>query len=131
MPQLGDWNSRHQLLVPLGASFMLFYSFKIISDRFIRSSTVKVAIISAIIALLVATSVVSYLDYQRDSYKQISLLDNIKNKEEIRNHTTFLFEDQTIQLNANTRSYRFSEYTGMLQVRFWWSKSLRFRCKQF
>jgi hypothetical protein len=115
MPELSDWNSRHQLLVPLGASFMLFYGFKIASDRIIKSSFVKVFLISVIIALFVMCNVVNYLDYQRDWYKEVSLIDNFKKSEEIKNHTTFLFDDKTSSLNANNRVYRFTEYSTMLQ----------------
>jgi hypothetical protein len=46
------------------------------------------------------------------------LIHNFKKNEEIRNHTTFLFDDKTANLNANGRTYRFYEYGGMLQYAF-------------
>jgi hypothetical protein len=118
LPDLADWQSRHQLLVPLGASFMLFYGYKIASNRLVKSSFVKVSVISVIVALFVVGNVVSYLDYQKDWYKEVSLIHNFKKNEEIRNHTTFLFDDKTANLNANGRTYRFYEYGGMLQYAF-------------
>ncbi len=118
VPSLVDWGSRHQLLVPLGASFMLFYGFKIASNRVVKSSFVKVSIISVIVALFVIGNVVSYLDYQKDWFKEVSLIHNFKKSEEIKNHTTFLFDDKTANSNANNRVYRFYEYGGMLQNAF-------------
>jgi hypothetical protein len=118
LPDLADWDSRYQLLVPLGASFMLFYGYKITSNRVVKSSFTKVSVISVIVALFVIGNVVSYLDYQKDWFKEVSLIHNFKKNEEIRNHTTFLFDDKTANSNANWRTYRFYEYDGMLQYAF-------------
>lgn len=118
VPSFADWQSRHQLLIPLGASFLLFYGFKIASNRVVKSSFVKVSVISVIVTLFVIGNVVSYLDYQKDWFKEVSLIHNFKKSEEIKNHTTFLFDDKTANLNANNRIYRFYEYGGMLQYAF-------------
>jgi hypothetical protein len=113
-PSLDDWNSRHQLLLPLGASFILYYGFMILGEKANISSLYKNLLLSLILAMFLSINILGYADYQRDWYKQVSLIENFKASESIRNNTTILFEDHTTNLNANNRSYRFYEYGGMM-----------------
>jgi hypothetical protein len=60
----------------------------------------------------------NYLTYQADEYKQLSLMDQFKSSDVMKNYTTFLFVDGTRNLNARDRPYDFYEYTGMLTQLF-------------
>ena len=60
MPSIYDAESRHQLLVPLGAAFMLYYGFKI----FIKPKY-NTFICFFIICLFIITNLNIYLSYQR------------------------------------------------------------------
>jgi hypothetical protein len=117
-PELHDWNSRHQLLLPLGASFILYYGLMTLAERVNLSSMNKKILLSFLMAVFLSANILGYADYQRDWYKQVSLIENIKASETIRSDTTILFEDHTTDLNANNRSYRFYEYGGMMLAAF-------------
>ena len=112
-PYLTDWDSRHQLLVPLGAALIICYVL-----NFLLRREVLVFVFSFFIAIFLLTNILSYLDYQRDWYKQLSLVENFRKNEIIRNNSTFLMCDGTLDLNADHRTYRFYEYTGLMKKTF-------------
>lgn len=118
LPTVGGWESRHQLLLPLGASFMLYFGIIIATQKLPKRSLFRGFVLFTIIILFTATNVMSYVDYQKDWYKQVSLIDNFQDNEVIRDHTTFLFQDQSSDLNANNRSYEFYEYAGLMRYAF-------------
>ena len=113
VPYISDWESRHQLLVPLGVAIILCY----VSKFFFRRE-VLLFVLSFIIAIFIVTNISSYIAFQRDWYKQLSLIENFKLNEIIRSNTTFLMSDETLYLNANRREYRFYEYTGLMKKAF-------------
>lgn len=117
-PSLSDWNSRDQLLVPLGAAFILCYGIKIISSRFDINTHIRTFIYCLVIILCINLNFNTYLNYQIDWYKQVSIIENLKTNTEIQNHTTILFKDNTIDYNVNKRLYRFYEYTGMMKYAY-------------
>jgi hypothetical protein len=116
MPYLGDWESRHQLLVPLGAGFILFYGFKLLLNKLKANSRMQVFVYSVIIVSFISTNIKTYIEYKKDWYKQLALIENFKSEEIIKNNTSFLFEDKTFELNAKGRIYRFYEYTGLMKL---------------
>lgn len=125
-PMLNDWGSRHALLLPLGLSFILYYILTVSSSALRLNPNVKIIILSVILASFVSYNISIYTDFQLDWYKQESLIFNLKECKCIRDHTTFLFEDRTRDLNADNREYRFYEYTSMMKYVFGDEK--RFGC---
>lgn len=113
MPQLFDWADRHAMLIPLGSACILFYGIKICVGSSMRNS-----IYAFFIALFITANFLGYLDWQRDAFKQLSLIEQIKNSDVIKNNTTLLVQDNTTDLNAMRRKYFFYEYTGMLKQVF-------------
>jgi len=71
----------------------------------------------------------NYLDYQKDDYKQLSLMEQFESSDIMKNYTTFLFVDGARDLNARDRTYRFYEYTGMMAYVF--DDETRFGCEQY
>jgi hypothetical protein len=118
LPTVGGWASRHQLLLPLGASFMLYLGIIIATQKLPKRGLFRGFVLFTIIILFTASNVISYVDYQKDWYKQVSLIDNFRDNEVIMDHTTFLFQDQSSDLNANNRAYDFYEYTGIMRYAF-------------
>ncbi len=118
IPKLADWSSRYQLLIPLGASFTLYYGVKILLDQLKLNSSVKIFIFCAITILFVNSNISDYLAFQKDWYKQSSLMEHFKESTIIKNNTSFLFVDNTWQLNANRRNYRYYEYSEMMRYVF-------------
>jgi len=118
IPSLNEWSSRHQLLLPLGASFILYYGLKILLNKLRITVRLQNFIFFTIIIIFVNANITNYLAFQKDWYKQYSLSENIKTSEILKNNTSFLFIDNLRELNANGRTYRYYEYTGLMEYAF-------------
>lgn len=117
IPQLGDWESRHQLLTPLGISMILCYGIKIVSNIFSLKELTRKFLLFSVIVFFILLNNKNYLGYWIDWFKQESLIENIKTSEVIKENTTFIFSD-FVDLNAHGRRYRFYEYTGLMKYAF-------------
>jgi len=111
VPALADWNSRHQLLVPLGASLVLFYGIELLM---LKWGKLKLFVYSLFIALFVNMNIHDCLEYQKDWYKQVALREAFKESRIIRDNTMFIFVDNATGMNADDRIYREYEYTGIM-----------------
>jgi hypothetical protein len=118
VPTLYDWNSRLQLLVPAGASLMLYFSLKLIFNWLRFSQQVRCAGFAVFLTVFIIFNITGYLDYQGDWYKQLSLIQQMKENAIIKDNTTFLFKDETLRLNAMKRTYNFYEYSGIMKRAF-------------
>jgi hypothetical protein len=115
IPALGDWASRFQLLVPFGVSFLLVYGFKLLCRH--RAFTFPIYFLLGI--MFIHAAILDKISFQRDWYKQLSIIENMRNSTLIVNNTSFLFRDDTrADLNFNSRTYRFYEYTGLMKEAF-------------
>ncbi len=113
-PHLNDWQSRHQLIIPLGVSLILVYGTRLL----IPSETIQKILYSLLISSFILTNIIYYANFQKDWYKQVSLMENFKASEIIKGNTTFLFDDRIEELNANHRTYRYYEYAGQMKLVF-------------
>lgn len=128
--------SRYELLIPLGASFIIYYGLefvfgimgKIVSARLHRSfSSLSTALlVSFLLAMFVTVSFVSYMEFQRDWYKQVSVIDDFRSSQVLQTHTSFLFADHADYLNMYGRGYAFYEYTSMMKYVF--GDEVRYGC---
>jgi hypothetical protein len=75
-------------------------------------------VLAALIAVFVLSNIDNCAQFQRDAYKQESLLRHFANDPAIREGSSFVVDDQTHYLDANQRQYRFYEYAGMLYAVF-------------
>lgn len=121
-PQLLDWENRHQLLIPLGASLLLVYGVKLLSRR----TVFTLPIYLSLIFIFIHADMLGHISFQRDWYKHLSLIENMRISPAIRNNTSFLFKDETPDLNCNSRSTAYYEYTGSMKEAF--KEEGRFGC---
>ncbi len=63
-------------------------------------------------------NVKSYGEYWVDWYKALSLVNQFKSSQVIRDHTSFLIRDDAPQFNAKKRWLRFYEYAALMSVAF-------------
>ena len=113
VPVYWDWNSRFQMLVPLGAGFIIVYL-----GRIFLTSKARVLLYSLLVVLFIYANYTVYMKFQQDWFKQLSIVENLKKEEIMKNNTTFLFTDRAPKFNANDRQYRFYEYTGLMKLAF-------------
>jgi hypothetical protein len=117
-PSLDDWNSRQQLLVPLGASFITFFGLRLITYVCKFGNLLNTVIYTLILSLFITSHITVYYDYHRDWIKQLSLMEHFKESQILAENNTFVFEDHMTELNTLNRNYRFYEYTGLLKMTF-------------
>lgn len=119
MPALGDFSSRHQLLVPFGAALLLVGVVSGTNGALRLPRAVGAGILAAVIGLGAGASAANHLDYQREWYKQLGMIAALRSAPEARAGRTFLFEDRSPLLNATGRTYkREYEYTGLFAEAF-------------
>jgi hypothetical protein len=108
-PTFRDWNSRHQLLMPFGAS--LFIGGLVIG----RSRIHKIALALVISVSLSFTSM-NYLAFSKDWEKQRGIIEGIRNSLLIDECAVILITDKTNVQNAVGRYYRFYEWNAMFKL---------------
>jgi hypothetical protein len=123
-PTVTDWTSRNQLLIPLGASFLIYFGISLLSNciriifELANTDKIKLFIISLILTLFTLENFSVYLSFQKDWLKQLSLIENFRTNEDVKNNTTFAIFDNTTELNSINRRYRFYEYAGQFKTAF-------------
>jgi hypothetical protein len=108
VPSFSEWNSRHQLLMPLGFSVLIsaiifgaFYKFRIL-------------LFSLIISISFYLNIKTYFDFYIDWDKQQQLISLFKENIQINNSSYIAFQDNSISQNAIDRIYRSYEWNGLL-----------------
>lgn len=117
-PIIDDWRSRHQLLIPLGASLILYFGLRIIMKEVGLRYKTHAFVLSFIIVSFTINNFTNYLAFQKDWFKVLSFIENLKTDNLIKENTTFLFEDRTLDMNANNRVYRDHEIHGIMRYVF-------------
>lgn len=117
-PQSYYFLCRLQLLIPLGISFLLFYGVKIplsvctgISKQ--NATYFLCFVYSFLITIFTASGINNAIEFHIYWYKQLSLIENFKEESVMKDHTTFLFVDNTRHLDAKKRALS-GEYVGFL-----------------
>jgi hypothetical protein len=117
-PSSADWSGRHEILLPLGASLFLFYGVKMLLKKIGVNSKTLTFVYVILIIVFVLQNIQNYSMYQKDWFKQISFMENIRHNPAIRSGTTFVIKDYTNDLNADNRILRFYEYSGFMKYVF-------------
>ncbi len=111
IPHSADWDNRHQLLVPLGAALLLVFGLRL----FLRRQFQTMAL-SLLLACFLIANLHTWVAFQRDWYKQLSLVANFRTTPLVKEGRYLLVRDLTRALDANGREYRFYEYAGLLHL---------------
>ncbi len=113
VPAAEDWDSRHELLTPLGAAFML-----VALPRLALKKRGQNLVHALLVVLFTAGAIHTWVAFQKDWYKQVALIEHFRVTPEIERGTHFLIDDRTADLDANGRRYRPYEYSGLFQAAF-------------
>lgn len=112
IPIFGNWDSRHQLLMPLGAALFL-YSFVCYFNIQIKN-----LLISLLIGGSLSWNIYAYKQLFTDWQKQAATVEFFKKSSEIKNASVLFIEDKAVHFNAFHRAYNFYEWTGLLEMAF-------------
>jgi hypothetical protein len=112
MPTFLDWDSRHQLLLPLGSAMVIvaIYSFKGFRG--------KEVFLTLILGVSLAFNVTKYSELFIDWQKQVQLMNLFRNSGEIANAGLVLIDDKTERFNAFNRQFAYYEFNGLLEAAF-------------
>jgi hypothetical protein len=119
-PTFNGWESRHQLLLPLGFAIFTLGLLNIsFNKKLIFSSSVKYIIIALFISISLNFQIKIYIKSFSDYQKQNALIYEFSNNQEIKNGNLFLIQDLTISSkNLFNRSYSTYVWNGIFTKAF-------------
>lgn len=110
-PKFYEWVTRHQLLLPLGSSLILFGLASLIGRA-------QIIFLSTVIGLSLTYNISNYLDFFADWKKQEAIISLLKSDNAVAASSLVAFNDNTTHSNAIKRTFRFYEWSGILEVAF-------------
>jgi len=113
-----EWESRDQLLLGIGAAFLLYYGLKYLFTRVHLGAGPQRLVFAVLVAAFVLANMGMYVRFQADWFKEVAFIENVKAIPVIRDNTTFAVVDRAASLNAMNRHIQFYEYNGMLRQAF-------------
>jgi hypothetical protein len=117
-PGPDDWQSRHQLLIPLGGALIVYWSIRLLTGFSETLKGVSTLLLSFLVIGFVGMNVHKMLAYHLDWSKQVAIMEAMRNSRVIRENSEFMFVDQSLEWNVNGRYYRFYEVAGMMDAVF-------------
>ncbi|MEK9728073.1 MAG: hypothetical protein VW397_08225 [Candidatus Margulisiibacteriota bacterium] len=112
-PNFFDFNSRHQLLLPLGLSITLFSMIGLIPFRKFR-----IFVLSFFIVSFISLNVFALTQFITNKIKNDSIVLNLADLELLQQVDTVVFTDLAPQYNVENRAIRFYEYSALLSSAF-------------
>lgn len=111
LPDQSDWHSRHQLLQPFGAAFL------VLAIRGLMPGFEHIVLIALLVSCC-SLNAATYSQYYIDSLKQTEILQFITdNADNFKEGRSLALTDRATDLNARGRSYRNSEFMAMIRSR--------------
>lgn len=104
LPQMGNWNSRNQILVPLGMAFIIYYL--ILLTAKIHKKIPSIMLVG-VVSVFIVQNLDGYYRYYIDWIYQRSLLNQFKQSKIVQENTTFIAKDNleySIWVNKGTLS---------------------------
>ena len=114
-PRLTGWESRHQILIPLGLAFILYSIISIFSKL---HKNVPALMFLFLITIFTIQNMYNGYRYMKDWYYQVALEENFKKSKLIQEHTTFIARVTLNNVLANGRHISFYEQNGRMRKVF-------------
>jgi|688.fasta_scaffold232312_2 hypothetical protein len=111
VPNYSDWNSRHQLFLPLGISLVIYGI--LIRKSPATGKQVRNISLWVVVSACVLLNVTFSQEYFLDAKKQSSLISEIATNQDLLEYERILIDDSTVRFNARGRSIRSYEWEGM------------------
>jgi hypothetical protein len=110
VPGQSDWDSRHQLLMPLGIAVLIVGFLNFLGVPNLWRGLVPILLISSVLNLSFTQ------EYYLDSIKSSELLHLFSKSEQIKQFENIIIEDQALRFNARGRRIRTYEWDAMLNA---------------
>lgn len=118
LPNYKHFDSRFQLLTPLGISFILYFSINYFAEKFKFSNHLKLSILATLTILFMTKTMYDGYRFNIDWFYSVGIQENMREMEVIKNNTTFITVEDSKQYLANHRDIPYYEYNGMLKQVF-------------
>jgi len=108
VPGQSDWDSRHQLLMPLGLSFVVIGALNLTNSK---------RLLQAVVPILLMFTVLNFTfsqEYYLDSIKTHAIVEALEHADEIGGYKFVLIDDQALRFNARGRRIRSYEWDAMM-----------------
>ena len=113
VPNFSDWESRHQLTLPLGISLIIVGSMKLEKVKNLRWNTYPV--LSTVLAIFVVLNFTYAQEYFLDSRKQDAVLEAMASNPDLQSVKSIYIDDKAVRFNARGRLIRSYEWERMLE----------------
>jgi len=119
IPDFFEFNSRHQLLVPFGAALIVIGVIRALTDGARLPRAVRIGLLAAVIAMCAGAAAGDHLSYQREWYKELGMIEAMRQAPQMQDGRAFVFVDHAMDLNINDRTWRrYYEYAGLFDEAF-------------
>ncbi|MFN4220558.1 MAG: hypothetical protein ACK4GJ_06565, partial [bacterium] len=113
-----QWDSRLQLLLPLGFSLILYGTLSVTSEIFGLQRFLKVFLVFIVVSFMYYHAK-NYIKYNMDWYYQKGVIENFRENKKIYENTTFIVNDSELRERlAKKRYLACYEYAGMSREAF-------------
>ena len=113
VPNFSDWNSRHQLLQPLGFALIAVGVLSGSSEE--TSKKAGLFGLSGLLAFSVLLNFTFSQEYYLDSLKQDQVVEQFSNIDALKTNSQVMISDDAFRFNARGRSLRSYEWEAMLE----------------
>jgi hypothetical protein len=118
IPQLNGWHSGHQLLLPLGFSFILYFGIIIITVLFNFKKIINYIVFFILSISFLVFQIEDGISYNIDWLYRQSIIENFKNYNIIKENNTFIVKVNLNKKLAKNRTLGFLEFNGMAKKSF-------------
>jgi hypothetical protein len=116
LPQMGSWESRHQLLVSFSIALIVF---SLVSCIRFFNKKLSAYLLYGIISIFIVRGLHTYYLYDMDWFYQVSLMEQFKHSKIMREHSTFIVKDHLeSDVWINSRSFNPYELNGLMKYAF-------------
>lgn len=116
LPSFHQWETRHQLLMPLGVAIIIVATMRALSGIFPLSAVRLVAL--GLVTVFTFVSLTVSLKLVADWRKQAQVIEALAKDPLVRRASIVVFSDRAPRLNYDARGFNFYEYTGWLDEAF-------------
>ncbi|MFO0389454.1 MAG: hypothetical protein ACK502_07025 [Alphaproteobacteria bacterium] len=106
-PSFIDWESRYQLLLPLGTALLMVGA----AARLQSAHKTALWVLVSVVCFTVWSK--AYLDYYVDWVKQQAIVRTLQKNDQLRASYSLLWVDQMLDMNAMQREYRYYDFAGL------------------
>lgn len=116
--ELESWNSRFQLLLPLGLSLIFYFGIIILKKISNLNNKTTSVLLLFLVFMFISKNVSDQYKALKDSFYSISIIENMKKNLIIKNNTTFIVNNEIKSSLLYNREPIYYELNGMMKKAF-------------